>query len=233
MIHPPLGSIVQFFVQGGSFMILLLGCSVIGVAVVILRILALRKDIVIPERLRTEVAGLPAEEGEAVEKLTKVLMKDQSPAGRILRVAVKHANHSRSEAVEAVQTVARGEVVRLEKGLFVLEIIVGIAPLLGLLGAVSGLVQVFGAFGKSEEGADPHIIAAGISEALSTTIVGLAIAIPCLIAHSFFTRTVETLASDMEGLVGQFIARIYQNRPRRLSARISGPDAASARRDND
>jgi biopolymer transport protein ExbB len=118
--------------------------------------------------------------------------------------------------MEAVQTRARGEVVRLESGLFILEIIVGIAPLLGLLGAVSGLITVFAAFGADANTQDPHGIAKGISEALSTTIVGLAIAIPALIAHSYYSKKVEKMSSDMETLMAELLSKCYMrsdNRP--------------------
>ena len=70
-------------------------------------------------------------------------------------------NWPKSENMEAVQTRARRELVRLESGLFALEVIVGIAPLLGLLGAVSGLITVFGAFGADTATQDPHGIARG------------------------------------------------------------------------
>jgi biopolymer transport protein ExbB len=96
----------------------------------------------------------------------------------------------------------------------VLEIIVGIAPLLGLLGAVSGLVTVFANFGASTE-TDPHIIAKGISEALSTTIVGIAVAIPSLAAYSYFSKKVESMAADMETLIADLIAKCYFQKKRR------------------
>jgi biopolymer transport protein ExbB len=137
----------------------------------------------------------------------------------VIQTALSHLTWPKGENVEAVQTRARHEIVRLESGLFVLEVIVGIAPLLGLLGAVSGLVKVFAAFGNSAANSDPHIIARGISEALSTTIVGLAIAIPSLIAYSYFSKKVETLAAEMESLVADLLAKCYYQKQRRAMAR--------------
>jgi biopolymer transport protein ExbB len=100
----------------------------------------------------------------------------------------------------------------LESGLFILEIIVGIAPLLGLLGAVSGLVHVFGNIGSGVMStSDLKGIASGIGEALSTTIVGLAIAILSLIAFLSFTRRVETAAVQMESMVTDLVDKLYQN----------------------
>ena len=98
----------------------------------------------------------------------------------------------------------------MESGLFILEIVVGIAPLLGLLGAVTGLVKVFGNIGSGAMStADLKGIASGIGEALSTTIVGLAIAIPALVAFSYFSRRVERLAVEMESLLTDLIEKIF------------------------
>ena len=98
----------------------------------------------------------------------------------------------------------------MESGLFILEIVVGIAPLLGLLGAVTGLVKVFANIGSGAMStADLKGIASGIGEALSTTIVGLAIAIPALVAFSYFSRRVERLAVEMESLLTDLIEKIF------------------------
>src|SRR5206468_2507854 len=84
-------------------------------------------------------------------------------------------------AIVSVPTRARHEMVRLERGLIVLEVIVGIAPLLGLIGAVSGLVHVFSHLGLSAGASDTRQIALGIAEALNATVFGLSIAVPTLI----------------------------------------------------
>lgn len=99
----------------------------------------------------------------------------------------------------------------MESGLFILEIVVGIAPLLGLLGAVAGLVRVFGNIGSGAMStSDLKGIASGIGEALSTTIVGLSIAIPALVAYTYFSRRVERLAVEMESLLADLIEKIFQ-----------------------
>jgi biopolymer transport protein ExbB len=142
---------------------------------------------------------------------------DDSILGRIAQVGLANLHQPKDENQNAVQTVARHEVGKLEHGLHVLEIIIGIAPLLGLLGAVSGLVQVFGAFGGSANQSDPHIIAKGISEALSTTVVGIGIAIPTLIAHGLLAKKVENLAADMELLISGLLTKCYNQKQRRGS----------------
>ena len=207
-----MNSLLQFFTKGGVFMYLLALCSLIGVAVIILRLLALRRDLAVPPALRREIERLQPEGTSPFNPLAALLMGDRSPLGRVARVALKHIDVSRTENQDAVQVAARREIVLLEQGLFILEIMVGITPLLGLLGAVSGLVKVFGAFGEAAGQSDPHTIAAGISEALSTTVVGLAIAIPCLVAYSCFTRKVETIASELESLVSLLLTKCYQHK---------------------
>ena len=209
-------SITQFIVHGGFFMYLLMICSVVSVATMFLRGWALRREKVIPSWLWNRIEALqPGETGSALERLGQTVRTDPSPLARITEVAVQHLEWPRSENVEAVQTRARHEVIRMEAGLVVLEVIVGIAPLLGLLGAVSGLVTVFGNMGASETISDPRGIAKGISEALNTTIAGLAIAIPSLIAYSYFAKKVETLSVEMESIVGEFLAKCYSRKNRR------------------
>ena len=208
-------SVYEFFVQGGVFMGLLLVCSWVSLAVIILRAIALRRDLVMPPIIEREIEALQPEDTQGVTKLSRMVRNDNSTLARIAQVGLQNLNWPKIENLEAVQTKARHEIVRLESGLFILEIIVGIAPLLGLLGAVSGLVKVFAAFGANASSTNPQLMAKGISEALSTTIVGLAIAIPSLIAYSYFSKKVETMASDMESLMSELLAKCYHQLQRR------------------
>ncbi len=207
-------AVFDFFAQGGLFMVFLLICSIVAMAVILLRAVALRRDLVMPPIIEREIEALQPEDTEGVVKLSRMVRNDNSTLARIAQVGLQNLNWPKMENLEAVQTKARYEVLRLESGLFILEIIVGIAPLLGLLGAVAGLVKVFSAFGANAASNDPHLMAAGISEALSTTIVGLAIAIPSLIAYSYFSKKVETMASDMESLISELLAKCYYQKQR-------------------
>ncbi|HWB58847.1 MAG TPA: MotA/TolQ/ExbB proton channel family protein [Chthoniobacteraceae bacterium] len=208
-------NLFDFFKQGGFFMVLLLVCSVISIMVMILRGIALRRSAVMPKAIEQEIEAMqPGDNTDAVVKLSRLVRGDESPLARIAQVGLQHLQWPKSENVEAVQTKARHEIVRLESGLFILEIIVGIAPLLGLLGAVSGLVSVFADFAKSTA-ENEHEIAKGISEALSTTIVGIAVAIPSLIAYSYFSKKVEVMASEMETLIADLVAKCYFQKKRR------------------
>lgn len=212
----------EFFAQGGIFMVFLMICSWAALAVIILRGIALRRDVVVPPIIEREIEALQPEDTNGVAKLSRMVRNDNSTLARIAQVGLQNLAWPKMENLEAVQTKARHEIVRLESGLFILEIIVGIAPLLGLLGAVSGLVKVFAAFGASAASTNPQLMAKGISEALSTTIVGLAIAIPSLIAYSYFSKKIETMASDMESLLSELLAKCYHQLQRRSGFTGSG-----------
>jgi biopolymer transport protein ExbB len=200
----------DFIVNGGVFMWILLACSFVAISVIFLRLIALRKGAVIPRLIEKSIVGYRS--GESLEPLRRLVKDDDSAMGQVLDAVVR-SDATKAETLEIVQTRARREVVGLEAGLFILEIIVGISPLLGLLGAVTGLVKVFANIGSGVTSTtDLKGIASGISEALSTTIVGLAIAILALIAWSTFTRRVETLAIQMESLVIELIEKMFQRR---------------------
>jgi len=206
-------TIMSFFIKGGLFMWPLLACSIVAVTTIILRGIALREKNVMPLVIQSEIERLAP--GASPERLTRVVSHDQSSLARITRVALQHLRGPRSENVEVVETRARHEMVRLEKGLIVLEVIVGIAPLLGLIGAVSGLVHVFSHLGLSSGAADTRQIALGIAEALNATVFGLSIAVPTLIAFSYFSKKVEVMSVEMETLVVELISKCYYGRSSR------------------
>jgi biopolymer transport protein ExbB len=210
-----------FFSRGGLFMWPLLACSIVSVTIMILRGLALRRKIVMPSAIEAEIERMAP--GESPERLSRLVYHDPSSLARITRVALQHLRGPRSENVEVVQTRARHEMVRLEKGLIILEVIVGIAPLLGLIGAVSGLVHVFSQLGLNSGASDTRQIALGISEALNATVFGLSIAVPTLIGFTYFSRKVEVMSVEMETLVVELINKCYYGR----SSREFAPAKAS------
>jgi len=217
-------TIMSFFIKGGLFMWPLLACSIVAVTTIILRGIALREKNVMPLVIQNEIERLAP--GASPERLMRVVNQDQSSLARIARVALQHLRGPRSENVEVVQTRARHEMVRLEKGLIVLEVIVGIAPLLGLIGAVSGLVHVFSHLGLSSGAADTRQIALGIAEALNATVFGLSIAVPTLIAFSYFSKKVEVMSVEMETLVVELISKCYYGRSSREVMPAKSPPPA-------
>src|SRR5437763_14248779 len=205
-----LQSITGFFAKGGIFMWPLLLCSIVSVTLIILRSLALREKNVLPLVIESEMERLVP--GASAERLARIVHHDASSLARIVRVALQHLRWPRADNVEAVQTRARYEMVRLERGLVILEVIVGIAPLIGLIGTVSGLIHVFASLGLSAGAADAKRIALGISEALTCTIFGLGIAVPSLVGFVYFSKKVEVMSVEMESLITDLLSKLYFGR---------------------
>lgn len=182
-------------------------CSVVSVTFILERAFALRRSKIIPRDLFDLAFYHPA--GEPTLQLTKAVERGTSTLARLLRVGLEHLPWPKNENIEAVQTRARSELVNLERGLVVLEIIVGVAPLLGLLGTVSGLISIFANIGNTGLGTQGLAIAKGISEALNTTVAGLVVAIPSLIGFTYFTKKVESMMIEMESTCMDLLTKLY------------------------
>ena len=188
------------------FIIVMLLTSVIGLAFIVERGFALRWNRVIPPGLEdaAEACRTPADR----PVLHRICEQSSSPLARLLLSAEQNLDVCKEDNENALQTRARQEIIRLERGLVVLEIVVGIAPLLGLVGTIYGMMTLFGGLGESGLG-DNAVLAKGISLILRFTMAGLLIAIPSLIAWSYYNKKVETLSVEMETLCDEFLRRYY------------------------
>lgn len=189
----------HFLVKGGPFMVPLAITSVVGMMAILYKALSLSGSRVVPAGLAREVEEFQSRvAADKVEPVLREFEKGGSTLARISAIAVKHRGKPRAEITHAVESAAREETVHLHAGIGLLDTIITVAPLLGLLGTASGLVTIFQGLGDNT---DHLVIARGISEALTTTIFGLAIAVPCVIAHGYFTRRIETLTARLETLL--------------------------------
>jgi biopolymer transport protein ExbB len=191
----------------GDFIYILLALtSIVGLAVIVERGFMLRWRKVAPSEIARTLAACQTRDD--VKVLRRVCEQRPSPLGRLVLLAADYLDRPKADNVDALQTAARHEIVRLERGLVVLEIIVGIAPLLGLVGTIAGMMTVFGDVGQTGLN-DAAKLAAGIALILRATLIGLLIAIPSLIAWSYFSKKVEVFAVEMEALCSEFIRRQY------------------------
>jgi biopolymer transport protein ExbB len=217
---PSLQRIWKFFADGGFFMILLAICSLVAVAVILFKLLSLRRETVIPAALASKVddfeARMKLANGDAV---FREFDDGRSTLARLCAVASRNRGKSQAEITEAVQAAAREEIVHLHAGMIALDVVITVAPLLGLLGTASGLVVVFGGLGDS---ANHSAIALGIGRALNTTIVGLAISVPAVVAQGWFQRRIDTMAARLEVLLTR-LAHALERAPRSAAARPSTP----------
>jgi biopolymer transport protein ExbB len=189
---------------------LLIVTSLVGLAFIIERGWALRWRKVMPPEVESAVAS--CQTAGDVPMLRRVCQQHDSALSRLLLLASERLNWPKADNEGALQTRARHEIVKLERGLVVLEIIVGIAPLLGLVGTIAGMMTVFGKVGHEGLG-DATELAKGIALILNATLLGLLIAIPSLIFWSYYSKKVEMLAVEMETLCDEFLRRQYREQP--------------------
>jgi biopolymer transport protein ExbB len=184
----------------------LYAASVIGLTFIIERGLALRAGKVMPPEVTSALETCRT--AEDLPMLRRICQQHPSPLSRLLLRAEQLRHYSRAENTGGLETAARHEVSRLERGLVVLEITVGIAPLLGLVGTIYGLITLFAELGASGLG-DNSRLANGIALALNATLLGLLTAIPSLVAWSYYTKKVETMAIEMASLCDGFLRQLY------------------------
>ena len=190
-----------------TFIFFLLGVtSVISLAFIIERGLALRRNAIIPQPLTDSLEHCQTRSD--LNTLFRFCQQhEHTPLSRLTTAAIEHLEWAKPDNIEALQTRARHEVNQMERGLVVLEIITGIAPLMGLVGTVYGLIDIFGAM--TSDFVKTSDFAPGISTALYATFAGLSIAIPSLVSWSIYNKRVETFAIEMETLLDKFLRRQY------------------------
>ena len=150
------------------------------------------------------------EKGKSDEARTWAV-KERGGLARILQTSLDHRRWNRAAAERSVRELLLKELPRLDKHLDTLAALAGAAPLLGLLGTVTGMIRMFEAITRFGT-ADPKLLAGGISEALVTTMVGLSVAIPLLLVHTLLNNTRNRIESDMELYAMSILNRIWPER---------------------
>ncbi len=195
--------------SGGVLVWLIILCSVISLAIVIERFWTLKKSAVTPFGLMDEVEKLLAE--DELDPARVAAIRRGSPLGRILAAGIVNIDQHRVVMKEAVEEAGRHVIHDLEKYLNTLGTLAAVTPLLGLLGTVIGMIDVFAAITSAGVG-NPTVLAGGISQALVTTAAGLTVGIPSLMFHRFFRGRVTELAIDMEQEALRFLEIVHGDR---------------------
>jgi biopolymer transport protein ExbB len=172
----------------------LIFASIIALAIIGERFWSLRVEIIAPSDLLPEVQKL-INQG-AIKKDVIAKIREHSLLGEIFASALINSNTSAAHIKEAIEESGRAVTYRLEKYLSTLGTIAAVAPLLGLLGTVIGMVDLFSSFTNS--GHDVAVFARGISVALYNTAAGIVVAVPAMIFYRFFRSKVDDLIFDME-----------------------------------
>ena len=175
--------------------------SIIGVAIILERFWSLRKSQIIPDGLMVEIKTMIKQNNLDNNKVN--ILKNSSPLGDILAVAIAKRKDSVDEIKSALDERAGIIVHNLERYLGVLVTIATVAPLLGLFGTIIGMVELFSSFTSS--GHDVAVFARGISIALYNTAGGIVVAVPAMIAYRFFRSKIDNYLNEMEHYAIQIV----------------------------
>lgn len=211
---------------GGWLMLPIILSSVVAAAIVLERLWTLRSARVAPPNLVGQTWRW-VKEGQMDANRLKTLRAD-SPLGEILSAGLANAHHGREVMKECIQEAASKVIHEFERYLSTLGTIAAVSPLLGLLGTVIGMIDVFNAVMLQGTG-NTAVLAGGISKALITTAAGLTVAIPALFFHRFLVRRVDELVVAMEQEATKLVEVIQGQRdPGFNGAGNASNDAASA-----
>lgn len=186
----------------------LLLASVISVALIIERFVALRRSKITPPGLLTGVINEYRQSGVNEERLK--MLEAHSPLGRVLAAGVRNARSSREVMKESIEETGRAVAHDLERFLTTLGTIASISPLMGLFGTVVGMIEIFGS--PTASGNNPQVLAHGISVALYNTGFGLIIAIPSMIFYRYFRSLVDGFLVEMEQQAVKLVETIHGER---------------------
>ncbi len=186
---------LEIILSGGLIIWPIILCSVIAMAIIGERFWSLQSQKVVPKGLVAQVWKW-AKEGK-LDKQRLARLRNHSPLGLILVAGLVNRYHDRDMMKDAIQEASNRVIHDLEKYLNTLGTIAEIAPLLGLLGTVMGMIRMFAAIGEVGLG-NPMVLSSGLSEALVTTAAGLTVAIPAFIFHRYFRGVVDELILSME-----------------------------------
>ena len=203
---------IELMRAGGLLMIPIVICSVLITAIVIERLWTLDAKKVAPKNLVPQIWVWLKNDQLNSTKLKQ--LRESSPLGVILAAGLSSYKSGKEAMIETTQTAASIVINEMEYGLGTLGIIASICPLLGLLGTVTGMIQVFGETISSSPAT--LSLAAGISSALITTAAGLIVAIPAYIFHRYFTRKIEVLILNLEQETSKLITSIYMSETQKI-----------------
>ncbi len=185
----------EIIMSGGVVMIPIILCSIAVVGICVERLWTLSPSKVAPRTLLAQVWSWIKNNQVDAAKLRE--LKQSSPLGKILAAGLSNSRHGRDVMKDSIQEAANQVIHDLERYVGTLGTIANVAPLIGLLGSVFGMIETFNAIMLKGSG-NASVLAGGIAEALVATAAGLIVAIPATVLHRFFVRRVDSLVVIME-----------------------------------
>jgi biopolymer transport protein ExbB len=196
--------------KGGVIVWPILGILVLGVVIIIERVLFLLRKRFDTEGLINRINVLASDlKWDDCRQICYEHIK--KPVARVIAAGLDCYDMNREDMENALQEAILKEIPSMERFLSTLGMLASIAPLLGLLGTVTGMIDTFHVITQYGTG-DPRMMSGGISEALVTTMLGLAVAIPLLLAHTLLNRAVDNMIGQMEEKAVAFVNIVYKHR---------------------
>ena len=191
--------------QGGIVMIPLSICSILALAIIIEKFIVLRKRKVFNPEIASVIKNIASPDDFPLA--LSVCNNYNGPFSHLISIILKNFHQPLDDIKEDVADQARQEINFLERGLGILETVAAIAPILGLLGTVFGMIRVFGDISTQGVG-DAASLSSGISEALISTAVGLSIGIPTLVFYNYFFQRANSIILELEKVSNELIRKI-------------------------
>ena len=201
-------NLFSIFLKGGLIMWPILLCSIIGLAVVIDRYIVIRKAKINVPAFMVRIRGFIKKKD--ISGAVSYCMEEKSPIANVVRKGLKKYKLGHERVKESIENAGSQEVSKLEKGLPILASVSGIAPLLGFLGTVTGMISAFMRIEDLQGSANPSDLAGGIWEALITTAFGLIVGIPALALYNYFVSAVKKLVGEIE-MVANDVVDVVQD----------------------
>jgi len=212
--------VYDLVVAGGWLMLPILLCSLVSVAIVIERFWSLNRRKILPAGLLKNAWEMHQAGPLSPERIAA--LRNQSPLGEVFAAGLVNQAHGRETMKDAMEEAGSKVVHDMECFLPALGTIAAVAPLLGLLGTVLGMIEVFSEIMLSGTG-DTARLAGGISTALITTAAGLVVAIPSMIFHRYFERQVDDLAAHLQHQSSRLLDALFSGKA--LHESLDAPDA--------
>ncbi|MFW6138169.1 MAG: MotA/TolQ/ExbB proton channel family protein [Spirochaetota bacterium] len=194
---------LEIMQKGGIIMWMIGFLSFVAVIIICERLLYFRKIRVDEEKMINRLKAV-LEKGHYDEALS-ICENNPSPITNLMKVGIEHRRYSPDTIRDSIMDAANLEIPKLEKHLPALGTITHIAPLLGLLGTVTGNISAFGVLGRFGSVGDPGLLAKGISEALLTTAAGLIVAIPAIIFYNYLVNRVNHTILRLENRANELV----------------------------
>jgi len=212
----------ELFIKGGVFMWPLLAAAVIAIVVFIVKLFTMSLAKINTGKFLAKIKEALHQEG--IEAAVEVCQRTRGPIASIFHAGLLRYDRGVEQVEKAIEETGAIEMSFLERGLVWLATVANIAPMLGFLGTVSGMINAFDAIALAGE-IEPTLVASGISEALITTATGLAIAIPTQAAYNYFVTVIDRFILDMEEASTELVDTLIDLEHRKAAPQVAAKEA--------